>query len=54
MESIRLKNEALEKYPSYVTEITVYDDRETEPMMLSFGFLLQMILMSKLMGNYAL
>ncbi|NLG38325.1 MAG: hypothetical protein GX545_00135 [Fibrobacter sp.] len=29
MESIRLKNEALEKYPSYVTEITVYDDRET-------------------------
>ena len=29
MENIRLKNEALEKYPSYVTEVTVFDERET-------------------------
>jgi uncharacterized lipoprotein NlpE involved in copper resistance len=24
-----LKNETLEKYPSYVTEVTVFDERET-------------------------
>lgn len=29
MENIRFKNEALEKYPSYVTEVTVFDERET-------------------------
>jgi len=29
MENIRLRNDALEKYPSYVTEVTAFDERET-------------------------